>query len=53
MLRAERESVLNGTEAGELPDEVSRSLMAMLDVEESHPGPDRARATTPWSGSRT
>jgi monovalent cation/hydrogen antiporter len=35
MLRAERDSVINGTEAGELPDEVARSLMAMLDVEES------------------
>ena len=35
MLRAERESVVTGTQAGELPDEVSRSLMAMLDVEES------------------
>jgi CPA1 family monovalent cation:H+ antiporter len=35
MLRAERQSVLDGTRAGELPDEVSRSLMAMLDVEES------------------
>jgi CPA1 family monovalent cation:H+ antiporter len=35
MLRAERDSVLNGTAAGELPDEVARSLMAMLDVEES------------------
>jgi Na+/H+ antiporter len=35
MLRAERDSVVNGTEAGELPDEVARSLMALLDVEES------------------
>jgi Na+/H+ antiporter len=35
MLRAERESVITGSEAGELPDEVARSLMAMLDVEES------------------
>jgi CPA1 family monovalent cation:H+ antiporter len=35
MLRAERRSVLDGTRNGELPDEVSRSLMAMLDVEES------------------
>ncbi len=35
MLQAERESVLTGSEAGELPDEVARSLMAMMDVEES------------------
>jgi CPA1 family monovalent cation:H+ antiporter len=35
MLQAERDSILNGTAAGELPDEVARSLMAMLDVEES------------------
>jgi Na+/H+ antiporter len=35
MLQAERDSVINGTEAGELPDEVARSIMAMLDVEES------------------
>ena len=35
MLQAERESVINGSEAGELPDEVARALMAMLDVEES------------------
>jgi Na+/H+ antiporter len=35
MIRAERDSVLRGARSGELPDEVSRSLMAMFDVEES------------------
>jgi monovalent cation/hydrogen antiporter len=35
MLRAERSSVLSGSEAGELPDEVARNLLALFDVEES------------------